>query len=245
MIALILEPWATAIGAMGYRVEQLAASGGVSVDTVRYYQGLGLLEPPRRQGRVALYQRSHVLRLARIRELADSGFTLRQIGDLVDRSNGDGDPLLEALLTQAPSRATMSIGDLAADTGVAIPLLRVGIDAGLIQPTVIEGVERFDKEQAEMVATVGRLLESGVDLEPLVSVATEHEANIDALVKEAVRLYRAAIASQPDRDRVRIAGEIQALLPAVTRLVADHFSRKLVEHASELVDHEAVGRAAP
>ena len=230
---------------MGYRVEQLAASGGVSVDTVRYYQGLGLLEPPRRQGRVALYQESHVLRLSRIRELADSGFTLRQIGDLVDGTNGDGDPLLEALSAQAPSRATMSIDDLAAHAGVAKPLLRIGIDAGLIEPTVIEGVERFDKEQADMVATVGWLLESGVDLEPLVSVATEHAANIDALVKEAVRLYRAAIASQPDLDRARIAREIQGLLPAVTRLVADHFSRTLVEHASELVDHDAADRSSP
>ena len=88
---------------MAYRVEELAASGGVSVDTVRYYQGLGLLPSPRRQGRVALYEERHLRRLSHIRELAGSGFTLRQIGDLVDRGDGRSDPLLEFLSEQSPS----------------------------------------------------------------------------------------------------------------------------------------------
>ena len=95
---------------MTYRVEELAVSGGVSVDTIRYYQGLGLLQPPRRAGRVALYDESHAHRLGRIRELADSGFTLRQIGELVERAgrNGEGDPLLEVLAKQRPAPATMT-----------------------------------------------------------------------------------------------------------------------------------------
>ena len=41
---------------MEYRVEELAASAGVRVDTVRFYQGRGLLPAPRREGRVAFYQ---------------------------------------------------------------------------------------------------------------------------------------------------------------------------------------------
>ena len=222
---------------MTYRVEELSALGGVSVDTVRYYQGLGLLQPPHRRGRVAVYQDAHLLRLGRIRQLADSGFTLRQIRELVDRAGGGSeDPLLAALSTQAPSRATLSLEDLARKTGVDAPLLRIGIDAGLLNAVVIDGEERFDDEQVEMVATVGRLLDSGVDLEPLIAVATEHAGNIDAVVSEAVELYRAAVASHPGRDRRQIAQEIQSLVPAVTRLVADHFSRVLVERAAALVD---------
>jgi DNA-binding transcriptional MerR regulator len=224
---------------MAYRVEELAASGGVSVDTIRYYQGLGLLPPPRRQGRVAVYEDSHVDRLGRIRQLAGSGFTLRQIGELVDRGDAHTDPLLEALTAQAPSRPTMSLDDLSRRTGVSPARLRVGIDAGLLHAAIEEGEERFDEEQAEMVATVGRLLDSGVDLDPLVEVATKHATNIEAIVKEAVALYRAAVASQPDRDRGQVAREIQSLVPAVTSLVADHFSRTLIEHAAELVEDDA------
>ena len=229
---------------MAYRVEELAVSGGVSVDTIRYYQGLGLLQRPRREGRVVLYEEAHLSRLGRIRHLAESGFTLRQIGELVGPGNGDADPLLEVLSAQQPSRATMSLDDLSRRTGVAAPLLRVGIDAGLLHPTLEDRDERFDEEQAEMVATVGRLLDSGVDLEPLVAVASKHAANIEAMVREAVALYRAAVASQPDRDRETIAGEIQALVPAVTRLVADHFSRTLIEHVAKLVDDAPRGSAS-
>jgi DNA-binding transcriptional MerR regulator len=220
---------------MTYRVEQLAVSGGVSVDTIRYYQGLGLLPPPRRKGRVALYDEIHLLRLGRIRELADSGFTLRQIGDLVESGNGDTDPLLEVLVDQRPSSATLSLAEMAERTGVAQPLLRLGINAGLVHPTMVDGREMFDEGQAAMVETVGRLLESGVDFEPLIGLATAHAANIEALVVDAVALYRSAVDSQEGVDRRRIAREIEALVPAVTRLVSDHFSRTLVEHVAALV----------
>src|SRR2546427_12080949 len=59
-----------------YRVEQLAAQCGVSVDTVRFYQSKGLLPPPRRAGRVALYVPEHMERINHIRALQRQGLTL-------------------------------------------------------------------------------------------------------------------------------------------------------------------------
>jgi hypothetical protein len=37
--------------APAYRVEELAAATGVGVDTIRFYQGRGLLDAPERRGR--------------------------------------------------------------------------------------------------------------------------------------------------------------------------------------------------
>ena len=37
---------------MAYRVEELAAVAGVSVELLRSYQTKGLVDPPRREGRV-------------------------------------------------------------------------------------------------------------------------------------------------------------------------------------------------
>ena len=54
---------------MEYRIEQLARTAGVAVDTIRFYQGKGLLEAPRREGRVTWYGDGHLERLRRIREL--------------------------------------------------------------------------------------------------------------------------------------------------------------------------------
>src|SRR5690348_735481 len=53
---------------VAYRVEELAAAAGVSVELVRSYQTKGLLDPPRRDGRVALYDDRHLERLHAIKE---------------------------------------------------------------------------------------------------------------------------------------------------------------------------------
>ncbi|MGH9074678.1 MAG: MerR family transcriptional regulator, partial [Acidimicrobiales bacterium] len=61
------------------RVDQLAARAEVSVDTIRFYQARGLLPPPRRQGRVAWYDVTHLERLDRIRRLQEQGLSLATI----------------------------------------------------------------------------------------------------------------------------------------------------------------------
>ena len=66
------------------RVEELAAQAGTSVDTIRYYQGMGLLPPSTKDGRTARYGAEHLSRLTTIRTLADDGFTLAQIKRLID-----------------------------------------------------------------------------------------------------------------------------------------------------------------
>jgi DNA-binding transcriptional MerR regulator len=80
---------------MEMRVEQLSARSGVAVDTIRYYQSKGLLDPPRREGRVAWYGDAHLERLGRIRSLQQRGFTLATIVRLV---SGELDAADEALL---------------------------------------------------------------------------------------------------------------------------------------------------
>ncbi|MGZ4128127.1 MAG: MerR family transcriptional regulator, partial [Actinomycetota bacterium] len=40
---------------------------------MRYYQSKGLLPPPKREGRVAIYDRDHLTRVRRIRALQQKG----------------------------------------------------------------------------------------------------------------------------------------------------------------------------
>ena len=63
-------------------VDRLSAASGIGVDTIRYYQRLGLLEAPVRRGRRAVYRDAHLDRLAEIRRLAEEGFSLAQIANL-------------------------------------------------------------------------------------------------------------------------------------------------------------------
>src|ERR1700737_4695863 len=100
---------------MEYRIEDLARAAGVAVDTIRFYQGKGLLPPPRREGRVTWYGAGHLERLRRIRALQQRGFTLAVIGRFLAGELEDSDEALVAAVT-APSAEgqTLAIDELAA-----------------------------------------------------------------------------------------------------------------------------------
>jgi MerR family mercuric resistance operon transcriptional regulator len=68
----------------------LAKAAGVGVETVRYYQRRGLLpEPARPQGEVRRYGPEDVRRLKFIRSAQAAGFTLNEIGELLELSASD------------------------------------------------------------------------------------------------------------------------------------------------------------
>ena len=69
----------------------LAEAAGVSVETVRFYQRGGLLpEPPRPHGEVRRYGREDLKRLRFIRSAQAAGFTLAEIGELLELNASDG-----------------------------------------------------------------------------------------------------------------------------------------------------------
>lgn len=67
-----------------YQIGELAARGGVTPDTLRYYERLGLLpEAPRTEGGFRLYSGSALDRLRFIKQAQTLGLTLHEVGDLV------------------------------------------------------------------------------------------------------------------------------------------------------------------
>jgi DNA-binding transcriptional MerR regulator len=64
-------------------VDELAVRVGVPGSTIRMYQTKGVLHPPRRQGRVAYYDASHLERLTLVQRLQARGFSLPAIAELV------------------------------------------------------------------------------------------------------------------------------------------------------------------
>jgi MerR family mercuric resistance operon transcriptional regulator len=65
-------------------IATLAASGGVGVETIRFYQRKGLLETPTRDGGIRRYGADDVRRLRFIRQAQAAGFTLEEIKELLD-----------------------------------------------------------------------------------------------------------------------------------------------------------------
>jgi Hg(II)-responsive transcriptional regulator len=65
------------------KVSQLAKAGGVGVETVRYYQRIGLLSTPKRAAGFREYESADLARLRFIRRAQALGFTLAEISTLV------------------------------------------------------------------------------------------------------------------------------------------------------------------
>lgn len=69
---------------------ELAHMAGVSVRTLRHYHAIGLLpEPKRSSNGYREYEAEHLLRLLRIRQLASLGFSLDQIGPMLDELDAE------------------------------------------------------------------------------------------------------------------------------------------------------------
>src|SRR3954447_1433986 len=65
-------------------IDELARRAGTTVRTVRMYQERGLLPAPLRRGRKAAYGAAHLTRLRLVQRLADRGYSLAAIKDLVN-----------------------------------------------------------------------------------------------------------------------------------------------------------------
>ena len=62
---------------------------GVNIETIRYYERIGLLpQPPRSQGRHRLYDETHRQRLGFIRRARELGFSLGEVRQLLGLAGG-------------------------------------------------------------------------------------------------------------------------------------------------------------
>ena len=228
---------------MEYRIEQLARAAGVAVDTIRFYQGKGLLDAPRREGRVTWYGDAHVERLKRIKELQLQGFTLTVIQRFLAGELEASDEALVAAVTRPSAPQALTLGELAERSGVAEPLLSSLEQAGLLVP--IEGGDEplYPADDLEAIAAGMKLIAAGVPIGSLLELGKMHAAAVDRTARQAVDLFDKYV-----RERIQAeGGETEAaerklletfndLLDASGTLVRHHFQRTLLRAAREHIE---------
>ena len=73
---------------MAIRIGELARRTGCNIETIRYYERIGLVpHPPRSAGRYRLYETEDVLRLVFVRRARELGFSLDEIRALLALSS--------------------------------------------------------------------------------------------------------------------------------------------------------------
>ncbi|MGA8850752.1 MAG: MerR family transcriptional regulator [Aeromicrobium sp.] len=151
-------------------VEQLATRVGMSVRTVRFYAGRGLIPPPRREGRNGYYGPDHLARLELVRELQAHGFTLSAIEGYLENIPETATPeqvalhrtLLAPWTTDLPE--TVKRSELEARTGRSLSDddLELLVAIGVVEPTPDDDV--FQVAPAHLAVGV-QFLETAMPLD--------------------------------------------------------------------------------
>lgn len=102
----------------------LAHSGGVGVETVRFYQRRGLLETPEKMGGIRRYGDDHLRRLRFIRSAQSAGFTLDQIAELLTLDSGHDHARAQALALSRIAALDARIAELQQSRSVLAGLAR-------------------------------------------------------------------------------------------------------------------------
>ena len=153
----VRAPHAEVAAASGeYRIDDLARLAGSTTRNVRVYRDRGLLHPPLRVGRIALYNDTHLTRLRLITSMLDRGYNIAHVHEMLSAWEQGKD--LSAVLglesaivgtwaaekpeTMARADAKGLIDDPTAfDRLVASGLIRLDDDedtATVVRPTLIE-----------------------------------------------------------------------------------------------------------
>ncbi|MGH7765474.1 MAG: MerR family transcriptional regulator [Candidatus Dormibacteraceae bacterium] len=231
---------------MEYRIEQLARTAAVAVDTIRFYQGKGLLDAPRREGRVTWYGQGHVDRLRRIKELQQQGFSLTVIQRFLAGELEASDEALVAAVTHPAAPQALTLSELAGRSGVAEPLLLSLQQAGLLVPIVGGDEPLYPADDLEAIAAGMKLIAAGVPLGALLELGKDYAAAVDRTARQAVDLFDRHV-----RERIQAEGgateaaerrlleTFNDLLEASGTLVRHHFERTLLRAAREHIEKRA------
>ena len=226
-------------------IDELAREAGATVRNIRAYQERGILPPPRRQGRVGLYGPAHLARLKIIGSLLSRGYTLANVGELVEaweKGHNVGDVIgLEAAVTspwsdEEPTR--LSAEQMLQLLGEAPDPknLSMAIQLDVIRP---EG-DGFVVPSMKLLNVAATLMREGVPLtDQMVMIAElrrRTEEIADGLVAMVVRHIFDAYGKDslpPAEEAPRLAALIWRLRPLVMQAVDSEVARAMEKSAQK------------
>lgn len=217
-------------------IDQLADRTGMSVRTIRFYAGRGLIAPPRLRGRTGLYGPSHVARLELIGELSALGFTLAAIEHYLERvpleAGADELALQRALLTPWVAENLEEVDRAELDRRAGRHL----DDDTLATLQTLGSLEVLDDGRVRLRGPLGPDLQAVDTAVPPALLRDVHELvtkHIDALADDLMALYQRQVlqpyrdAGRPAEERARLAETFLRLKPLTVQGVLTAFGRAI------------------
>jgi DNA-binding transcriptional MerR regulator len=178
-----------------YRLDELARLAGTTTRNIRVYRDRGLLHPPLRVGRIALFNDTHLTRLRLITSMLDRGYNIAHVHEMLsawEQGKDIGDVLgLESAIvgswaTEKAERMPLTEAkrlvddDAAFDRLVGNGVIKLDADTG--------GQERSDRGIGYAIIVRPRLIEAfneirqyGVPIDTLIDVHEKVLPHLDAI----------------------------------------------------------------
>jgi DNA-binding transcriptional MerR regulator len=237
----------SAANAVGWSVEELAEVAGTTVRNLRAFQDRGVIPPPAKRGRIAVYGDAHLYRLRLVLRLQARGYSLHSIGELIDAAESGRDvreligldTAITAPLSPSPaSPATMTRAQLLKLFGLKrLPrgLLERAIKLEFIAP---EGA-RYRVGNILILEAAADIVRSGIGLSDLLDLADRLRTNMERTADDVTWRLAKAIDSYgnripPAEDMPRIAELIQKLRRLVDPVLLAEGHRAIERSAAEL-----------
>ena len=240
-----------------FSIDELARKAGTTVRNVRAYQDRGLLPPPQRRGRKGIYDDAHLSRLRIIGRLLERGYTLSNIGELIETwERGNDISQLLGLESAVASPWTDEVPDyvdlptLLERFGASFsgPALDKAIELDLIQP---EG-PRYRVPSPRMLYAGAELVKAGIPLEDMLDVVASLRENVEEAADAMVKLVATHVFDAKYGEELPPASEMEeladlvwrlrplvemAVLPEVARAMEKSANRVLGDRLAQVLEH--------
>ncbi|GGT34377.1 MerR family transcriptional regulator [Streptomyces purpureus] len=226
-------------------MEELAEAAGITVRTLRFYRERGLIQPPRREGRIAWYDSHHLAKLRTIAALLERGHTLNGIADL-NTAFESGKNVSEVLGLGAPTEeepVRLTPQELADyfEGEVTPENLKSALDLGYLA-TDGDEIVHISRRLLDVSAA---LVKEGVPLAAVLAAGRQVREHADALAALFTDLLRT---HAQEEDIARLRPLAKSVVEAELSMALD---RRLREDApqphsatpSNAADAEAIGPA--
>lgn len=233
-------------------VDELARIAELPVRTIREYQTLRLLPPPRRAGRIGLYGVEHRERLALIGRLQQRGYSLAGIKDLLEAwDSGANLPSLLGVdigpgaLDETPLRLTRRQLSTRLP-GLTPTSLKRARTVGLVEP---DGPNHFLVRSPALLTLAADAVAAGVTLNDaldLIGALRDELGALAATITQTIieRIWAPLVAQDrtADLEPLLRRGRLLLLQGAVSTL-ADRLGDALMQQADEIPDGEKLHAA--
>lgn len=175
-----------------YRIDDLARMAGTTTRNVRVYRDRDLLPPPRRVGRVALFNDTHLTRLRLITSMLDRGYTIAHVKEMIgawEQGKDLGDILgLESAIagtwtTERPHTMPRADAERLIDDPQALRRL---VELGVIRLDGADGA-RATITRPKLIEAFNEIRGYGIGIDKLIDLYEQALPHIDAISQLLVR----------------------------------------------------------